>query len=115
MGQGEVGTHCLGDEAEVARLGGVIGVGEDVTVLIVLVAGSGIDARKSLGSWVSSDENGLQSFICLTLPSVLGKLFALGSTCHVSIVSEDQQAHIAILGQEVCSIRGYLTPLITDW
>ena len=59
MGPGEVGTHCVGDEAEVARLGRVIGVGEDVTVLIVLVAGSGIDAGEPLGSWVSRNQNGL--------------------------------------------------------
>ena len=58
MREREVGAHGGGEEAEVAGLGGVVGVQEGVAVLVVLVAAGGVDAGESLGAWVAGDEDG---------------------------------------------------------
>ena len=59
VGKRKVGAHGGCEEAEVARLGGVVGRQEDVAVLVVFVAAGGVDAGESLGSCVSGNENGL--------------------------------------------------------
>ena len=79
MGLWEVGPHCVGEEAEVARLGWVFRMHEDVTVLVVSVAGRGVDAGKFLGSWLSCNEDRFYLLVCLTPPAIAWKLFALSS------------------------------------
>ena len=79
VGEREVGAHCGGEEAEVARLGGVFRVHEDVTVLVVLVAGGGVDAEEFLGPRVTCGEDGFHLVVCFALPAVFREVFALGS------------------------------------
>ena len=69
-GEREVGAHGGGEEAEVARLGGVVRGQEDVAVLVVFVAAGGVDAGEPLGSWVSGHEDRFKGFVCLTLPGL---------------------------------------------
>lgn len=87
MGLWEVGPHCVGEEAEVARLGWVFRVHEDVTVLVVSVAGRGVDAGKFLGSWLSCNEDRFYLLVCLTPPAIAWKLFALSFRQEIRIVS----------------------------
>ena len=116
MGLREVGAHGVCQEAEVAWLGGIIGVHEDVTVLVMFVAGGSIDTRESLGSRVPCDQDGFQGFICLTLPRIFRKLLALISELlSAHCLDTYQRTDKAVLGQEVCTIGWNYMLLITEW
>lgn len=110
----EVGTHRVGEEAEVARLGWVLRVHEKVTVLVVFVAGGGVDSEEFLGSWVSCNEDGFHLLVCLPLPAIFRKFFALGSA-GLSNTGESLRAHVDLLGHEICIINRNHVPLVTDW
>lgn len=104
MGLREVGTHRVGEEAEVARLGWVLRVDEEVTVLVVFVAGGGVDSGEFLGSWVSCNEDGFHLLVYLPLPAIFRKFFAPGPA-DLSNTGESLRAHVDLLGHEICIIN----------
>ena len=79
VGLRQIGAHGGCEEAEVAGLGRIIRVHEDVAVLVMVVTRCGVDTGESFGAFVSSKQDGFERFVCLTLPGLLGELFALGS------------------------------------